>query len=306
MDARTRRTLRALCVFALLLPVAGCSAAGSLDMTAVDDAGLAAEASRTLPESDDPEAVDRRKLVRDAVENGSATANATSPPVDPDGLPYAVDGAYHRLSVEPVGTHTEWRVSAKVDYNGSADGPAVAYADLPPADRALLDELLPPETDRATDGYDRGTSARYTDAELNASVLHSGEYAAVRYGGERYPVATESRTVTVTTYRYAATEVAPNAAAYAESLRGTYLFTLPAGDLSSAEREVVAEGVNDTYYADSDDDDAFRSVMERFRAHEAVRSDEFAGSWVVRYDGTTYWADLRYEGFDVDDGRSGA
>ena len=180
MDPRTRRALHALCALALLLPVAGCSAAGSLDMTAVDDAELAAEASRALPESADPGAVDRRELVRAAVENGSATANGTSPPVAPDGLPYAVDGAYYDLSVEPVDTRTEWQVSAEVDYNGSTDGPAVAYADLPPADRALVDSLFPPRSDDRVEGYDFGASARYTDAEVNASVLHSNGYAAVR------------------------------------------------------------------------------------------------------------------------------
>lgn len=302
MNPRTRRALRALCALALLLPVAGCSAAGSLDMTAVNDTELAAEASRSLPAGDDPGAVARRELVRGAVVNGSATANDTSPPVDPDGFPFAVDGAYYDLSAEPVGTHDEWRVSAEVDYNGSADGPAVAYGDLPPADRALVDALLPPKYDRRTEGYDFGSSARYTDAEAESSALLSGEYVAVRYGGERYPVAVDRRRVTVTTYRYTATEAAPNADAYAESLREGYLFALPASNLSSAERGVVSEAVDGGYYAESTSDDAFRAVMERFRDHEAVRSDEYAGSWVVRYDGTTYWADLRYDRFADEEG----
>lgn len=298
------RALRTLCVLALLLPLAGCSAAGSLGMAPVNDTQLADHASRGLPGVDDPDAADYRRLVVGAVENGSATANGTSPPVGTDGYPHAVDGAYYELSAEPVRNHTEWRVTLEVDYNGSVDGPAVAYEDLPPADRRLVDTVLPPRSDRSTRGYDFGSSARYTDAERESSALVSGGYAAVRYEGERYPVATETRTVTVTTYRYTASEVAPNATAYAASLRESYLFTLPAGDLPSAERDVVAEAINTTYYAESTDDEGFRSVMERFRAHEAVRSDEYAGSWVVRYDGTTYWAHLRYDGFDVDDERS--
>ena len=297
MNPRTRRALRTLCVLALLLPVAGCSAAGSLDMTAVNDTRLASEASRALPEADDAGAVDRRELVVGAVTNGSATANGTSPPVGTDGLPYAVDGAYYDLSAEPVGNHTAWAVDAKVDYNGSTTGPVVDYGDLPPADRALVDTLLPPRTDRRVPGYEFGAGARYTAAEAAASALRSGEYTAVRYEGKSYPVAVDSERVTVTTYRYTAAEVAPSADAYAASLRESYLFTLPTADLSSAEREVLAGATEATYYAESTDDEAFRSVLGRFRSHEAVRSDEYAGSWVVRYDGTVYWADLRYDGF---------
>lgn len=78
---------------ALLLPLAGCSAAGLLEMTAVKDTAFAEQASRSLPAAEDHEAADRRALVRDAVANGSATANGTSPPIDPGGLPFAVDGA---------------------------------------------------------------------------------------------------------------------------------------------------------------------------------------------------------------------
>ncbi|GGM75107.1 hypothetical protein J2752_002815 [Halarchaeum rubridurum] len=40
-----------------------------------------------------------------------------------------------------------------------------------------------------------------------------------------------------------------------------------------------------------------RSVLERFRAHDAVQRGEMHGSWVVRYDGRVYWADLHYGQF---------
>lgn len=285
-----------LVALALLLPLAGCSAAGSLDMTAVDDAALADHASRSLPTVDEPPAVERRELVAGAVRNGSATATGTSPPVDTDGLPFAVDGAYYDLSAEPVANDTETHVSIEVDYNGSVDGEAVAYDDLSPADRELVDAVLPPRYDRRTEGYDFGAGARYTDEEVTTSVLLGGDYEAVRFEGERYPVLVEEGgQVTVTQYRYTAIQVAPNASAYAESLRAEKLFTL--SGLSDAEREVVSGAVEETYYAETDDDDAFRSVLERFRRHEAVRENEYAGSWVVRYDGTVYWAELRYDGF---------
>jgi hypothetical protein len=131
-------------------------------------------------------------------------------------------------------------------------------------------------------------------------MLVGGGYDAVRFHGERYPVKVEEgRRVTVSEYRYTATLVAENASAYGARLRETRLFAL--SGLSDAERDVVDAAVGDTYYAESTSDDAFRSVLERFRRHEAVDEDEDAGVWVVRYDGTVYWAELRYDGFSSDE-----
>lgn len=288
--------LRVLLALLVVLPLAGCSAAGSIAMTDVDDDGLAAEASRSLP----PKHADaERSLVRSAVENGSATANGSSPPVDADGKPFAVDGAYYDLSVESVGEHTETRVSLEIDYNGTTDGQAVAYEDLSPADRSLVDSLLPPERDHRTDGYDMGVSKRYGDSDVESSVLLSGEYEALEYDGERYPIEVDSRAVTVTTYRYTAEEVAANSIEYAESVRDRYLFTL--SGLSDDEREIVDEATDGTYYADSSNDDAFQSLLDRFAEHDAVVRTDYRGEWIVRYDGEIYWAELDYDGFSVDD-----
>lgn len=90
--------------------------------------------------------------------------------------------------------------------------------------------------------------------------------------------------------------MAPSASAYAADLRESELFNI--SGLSDAEREVVTEAVEETYYSESTDDEAFRSVLGRFWSHEAVRSDEYSGSWVVRYEGTVYWADVHYDEFD--------
>ncbi|QLG63716.1 hypothetical protein [Halorarum salinum] len=288
-----------LVALALLVGLAGCSAAGSIDMTPASDAELADHASRSLPTSDDPRAAVRRDLVRGAVRNGSATANDTRPPVDPDGLPFAVDGAYHDLSVEETGNHTETRVSLEVDYNGTTDGEAVAHDDLPPADRALVDAVLPPRDGYRTEEYDLGTGTLYTDEEAAESVLLGGGYDAVEYDGERYPIRVEDGGPrTVTRYRYTATEVAPSAEAYGGDLRETKAFTL--SGLPDAEAEIVGEAVDGSYYAESDDDEAFASLLDRFRSHEAVESDEYAGSWIVRYEGEIYWARLHYEEFPME------
>jgi hypothetical protein len=67
--------------------------------------------------------------------------------------------------------------------------------------------------------------------------------------------------------------------------------------LATDEREVVAGAIEGSYHAESSDDAAFRSIVERFRRHGAVRSDEYRGEYVVRYRGELYWAELRYGEF---------
>lgn len=288
--------LRVLLALLLVLPLAGCSAAGSISMTAVTDDGLVAEASRSLPSA---HAETERSLVQKAVENGSATANGSRPPVDVDGKPFAVNGAYYDLSVEPIGEHSETRVSLEIDYSGTADAPTVAYEDLSAVDRSLVDSLLPPETEHQADGYDMGVSQRYNDSEVNSSVLLSGEYESLEYDGERYPINVDTRDVTATTYQYTAEEVASSSSEYADSIRDRYLFTL--SGLSDDEREIVKEATNSTYYADSSNDDAFQSLLDRFAEDDAVVRNEYRGEWVVRYEGEVYWAELDYDGFSIND-----
>lgn len=289
------RLLLAFGALALFLPVSGC-ATGSLQLTAVNDTELAGHASREPPTTWDDPRDDRGEIVTRAVENGSTTVTHPSLPLDPG--TYAVDGAYYDFAVEPTGNRTEWSVNGLVDYNGSVDGPAIDFSDLPPADRDLLRWLfVGGQPSRLYEGYDRGAVRRYTRAQLEASML-SEEYVAVRYGRDRYAVRVEREPVAVTEYRYTATQVAPSAATYGASLRENYAFTLSPTDLPSAERDLLARATNGTYYAGSSYDDVFRSVRNRFRAHDPVGSTDSGGSWVVRYDGTTYWTELEYEPVD--------
>lgn len=291
------RRLLALLGLVLLAVLAGCSAAGDLSLTPVNDTELANEASRSLPpdRADGAHGPNPRAIILTTIQDGSATANGTYPPVETEGLPYAVDGAYYEFSAEVVATHTETSVNLRVDYNGTADGAAVAYDDLSDADRRLVSGLFPPDDTHVVEGYDKGSVGRYSDAEVESSVLLSGDYAAIRYEGVRYPIDIERGETEVETYRYTATEVAPNAIAYGESLREEYAFSL--SGLSDAERSVVDEATNGSYYAEPDDE-AFESVLNRFLDHEAVHEEESYGNWVVRYRGQVYWVDLGYGGFD--------
>lgn len=296
-----RRHVLAVALLAVLALLAGCSAAGSLELHPVDDASLAERASRDVPDDGIAGPDSERSpgaVVRSAVENGSTTVTGLSPPVT-RGLPFAYRGAYYALSHAAVSEQSATVVGVAVDYNASnATGTAVPYSDLPEPDREALGALLPPRDGHREPGTDVGVGATYTEAELNQSVLAPAqEYDAVLYEGERYPVTVEDpREATVTTYRYTATRVAPNASAYAAHLREAYAFTLEG--LPDAQQSVVEAATKGTYYADSTDDDAFVAVVDRFRAHDAVAADGESGTWVVRYRGTLYVAELRYGAFD--------
>jgi hypothetical protein len=283
----------------LVILLAGCSAAGSLEMQpTTDDAELAEQLSRptTLPE-DEP--IRHRQIARQAIENGSATVQSRSPLIEP-GLPFAHQGQYYNISSTVVDHQPGTAVTLEIDYNGTTQTNAtVAYSNLSVRDRALIDGVLPPKRERRTDGYDFGTSATYNETEQNQSVLLTEEYDAIRYEGEIYPInIRDTRPVTINTYQYTASTVASSSTEYATQLRDEYLFTL--SGLSEAERGVVEQAINDMYYADNDDDETFRAVMETFQQQTAIQKNEYQGTWLVRYNGEIYVAELSYEGFNID------
>ncbi|WP_123537507.1 hypothetical protein [Halosimplex salinum] len=289
-----RRTVLALALVALLAGLSGCSAEGSLSLTPVDDRGLAEEASNSLPTDAPPD--DDRVVVRRAVENGSATAIGERPPVD-EQLPFRHEGRFYALDYAESGTAPGYDVGIRIDYNASSvDGTVVDYEDLPAVDRETLEFVITrdrPGDERLEPGYDVGVGATYTEGDAESSVLvPTQEYDAVRYDGETYPVDVEAERETLTVYRYEATEVAESHEVYADSLRERHEFEL--SRLSDAEREVVGGALNDTYWVEDDDNEAFDSLVDRFRAQEPVEETDYRGSYVVRYDGQLYWAEVDY------------
>jgi hypothetical protein len=265
---------------------AGCAhPAGGLQMRAVDDAELAAAASRNFSEAPPP----IRELVGDAVTD-SATVEDTAPPVETD-LPVVRDGRYYKLSRTVVKERSVTVYDVEIDYDpADASGDAVAYADLPAADRAAVDELLPPR-DGEGEGYERGAGVRYTDAEAANSTLVGSE-TLVAVDGVRHRVrAGDPHEMTVETYRYTAERVADTAEGYATHLRERYLLSFD--DLPERERSLLETAIEEGYYAESPDAAAFEAVVERLFARPAVTRTEYVGNWLVRYRNTTYWVDLR-------------
>ncbi|ELZ25477.1 hypothetical protein C475_10614 [Halosimplex carlsbadense 2-9-1] len=297
-----RRLAVATLLVALAAAAAGCgSYAGSLSMTAVDDAGLAERASYDLGDDDPFETVEAR-IVRAAVENGSTTRNASREFVRA-GRAYRYDGAYYNVSYEVVGTVPGYGGGIRIDYNTTDfGGEAVAYEDLPAVDRRALEPLFAGPREDREEGFDFGFPVAYTQREAGRSVLVPGQrYGAVVYEGETYRIATDGvERDSLRTFRYEATRVADSATAFAADLTDRYAFSL--SGLSDAEREVVESATGGSYTAESVDDEGFAGVVERFRAQEAVRDEGGNGDWLVRYDGGLYWAELDYGGFLTDRG----
>lgn len=291
-----------LALLAVLLALAGCAhPSGSMSMRPVDDAGLAEEASREVPEPGDRPPMFEQTVVRDAIEGGSTTTVAPRPPVE-SGLPFRYDGRFYNLSWTVVETTPGYGTGIQIDYNASSvDGEVIAYGDLPAVDRQRLTPLVEGPRERREPGYDFGVGVTYSESEAESSVLVPDQrYDAVRYRGEVYPINVEEPDrIELNRYRYRATEVAGSPDTYGASLREAYAFEL--SGLSEAERSVVEGALNSTYYADSTDDEGFAALVERFQSRRAVTSDEYGGSWVVRYDGRVYWVEMDYGAFVADD-----
>lgn len=285
-----RRTFLATAATALPVALAGCGhpTNGSLALREMADDAAIGDQYAGETEGLPPEL---KALVAAAIAGESPTREGLFPPFESD-RPVEWDGGYYRVSYEVVDTHREMLYDVRIDWN-PAEPPAsvIDYRDLPPADRDALGELIPaPEDTPDGEGFDMGRAYRYgEDAE---SVLIDGEYDGVRYEGETYRVAVEgNREVTVETYEYAAERVADSAADLGQQVRERYLFTL--SGLGDAERDIVEEATDGTYFP-SESTDAWQSLADRFRSHDALDGDEYGGDWLVRYDGTVYWADLQY------------
>jgi len=301
-----RRALLAVVVVAMVA-LAGCAdAAGSLRMTPVDDAELVDRASRPTTGADRYPAIDRQRVARRVIENapvnasGTATANVTAPrpPVSTD-LPHEYRGTYYELSYEAVDTQPGVATLVSIDYNATdPNGTRIAFADLSPADRRKLRPRLanPPATRRS--GPDADVLLAYErPAARNSTLLaHAGGSVVIVDGRTEYALRVrETKEEPLRTFRYDVTRVAGSPAVYADRLRAEYAFALDG--LTDAERDTVEAARGDAYYAESTDDEAFGALVDRFRRHRAVERDGSSGSWLVRYEGRLYWAELRYGAF---------
>lgn len=287
----SRRQVLATGAVGLGALLAGCvEPAGVLTMATATTDEIVSNATLRVDGTD----AEDRSLLEDLLENGSATAEGRRPPLGVE-RPIAYEGDVYALSVAEVGERTRIDFVLEVDFDPEEPTEtAVAFEDLPAVDRERLAPLLEREPPTDNDGIDVGARVVYADEEREASVLvPDQEVTHVAVDGEVVRVRTEPTETTLTTFEYAITDRLGSEAAYAEDLLAEYRFALTG--LSADERAVVEEAIDEgRYYASSSSDEAFEGVARAFLEHEPVTNDEFEGSWLASYDGTTYWADLDF------------
>ncbi|WP_284012155.1 hypothetical protein [Halobaculum litoreum] len=291
----------------------------SLQMVPEDDAGLADRALWRFGAGDgaDPDPENRDALAREVVETGSATVEDTEPPLPTD-RPVVVAGeGVYRFAAEPTDSREMRAFGVTMDPIRTEDGEetpgpddSIAFADLPAVDREAL----------AAAGYDDHrppgviTTLRYRPEAVEASVLvPDPEYGAVVWPeGPATVEVDEDGSYTVYTYELTADRVS-SAVAFGADVRERFAWSLDG--LTDPQRDIVETAIADTptgdtsheragtgYHLDHDErpGDAFRALVDRFRAHDPVRfewdaeRDEWrvSGDYVVEYEGSVYWADL--------------
>ncbi|WP_144922810.1 hypothetical protein [Halorubrum salsamenti] len=235
----------------------------------------------------DPDS-EEHELVTSAIENGSATRRGRYELFDRTDT-VRVDGAFYEVTETRVASSEVTVYEVLVDFDPEDATPElgeIAFEDLPETDRRRLEPILSEEDPPRGDGYDVGVGYGSAEEVGNDSVfVPERQYDVLVHEGERYRVAVDSRTAPEAEYRYEATEVAPDVETFAERVRDRYLFVL--SGLSDAERDVVEESIDGAYF---EDDEAFRSVVERIREHDGIREDDFYGTWLLEYEGAAYLA----------------
>ena len=204
-----------------------------------------------------------------------------------------VDGTFYEVSETRLESSEATVYSIDVAFNPDdtkAEVGEVAYADLPAFDREQLSFVVNGQNPADEEGYiasvDYGTAEEVGD---RSALVLDPQYDIVTHEGDRYRVEVESRTVSEGEYRYEVTEIAPDVETFADQVREEYLFALTG--LSDAEREVVEEAIDGAYY---EDDDAFRSVVEKIRDHDGLYVESHDGTWLLNYEDIEYLTDVRW------------
>ncbi|QDX39419.1 hypothetical protein [Salarchaeum sp. JOR-1] len=270
----------------LALPLAGCAHPPVvLDMTEATPTRIADERSLAPDPGSDEYAV-----VAAARGNDSVTRTRRGRLFyDTDTV--RVNGSVYAVSETRVDSTDVTAYELRIDFNPDDATPTlgeIAYANLPPADDRRLDELIESESKRTVEGADIVVTYG-TPAEVGDSVfVPDPQYDILVYEGDRYRVTITSRASTRKTYRYEVTRIA-SLSAFVDRIRERYRFTL--SGLSEAERDVVDAAVEGGYFQESD---AFHSVVERFHDHDALSRTDSDGTWLVRYEGEEYLADIEW------------
>lgn len=232
----------------------------------------------------------------DRILDGGATVKKTRPPL-PKNQHLFYDNAVYQLSYEVVERSPATFYAVKVDIAKKPAGEAetIRFSELPAVDRETFAE------NGVASGETIGIGMRflYTDAERKRSVLvPESDYSNIVWeDGSRAEWIVDGATdTTLKTYRYTAERITA-ASEYGRRLRERFGFEL--SNLSDAERNIIETAIKKNQYlvaSDESPSSALVSLTDRFRTHEQVHrlnedgEEGLSGSYIVRYENTTYWA----------------
>lgn len=262
----------------------------SLKMEAMNDTELLSEGLiGRIGDSSNAKLLDR-------ILDGGATVEKTRPPLPKDQHLF-YDNAVYQLSYEVVERSPATFYSVKVDIakEPASEAETIRFSELPAVDRETFTKngLASGKT------IGIGTRFLYTDAERKRSVLvPESDYSNIVWkDGSRAEWDVDGSTdTTQKAYRYTAERI-NTASEYGRRLRERFGFEL--SNLSDAERDIIETAIKENQYlvaSDESPSSALVSLTDRFRTHEqAHRFNEdsgggLSGSYIVRYENTTYWA----------------
>lgn len=315
-----RRTLLASVTAALPVSVAGCTdlldergqdttpenspeahgapiPAARLQMTVVDNADIGKRRTRFVEQYN----TKRRLVIERAVENGSTTVDAESPPARGE-KPSVYNGSVYRIAYEATNERPATRYFWDLEpTDEGSDEETVRFEDLPRLDREKFRLVgLADGAHGERNPLDVGMTFKYANADRGESALvPTPDRPIIVWGPNRrarFSVRdSNTKNATIKTYRYTAEQLAPTVAAYGQHLRDQYTFEL--SGFSDGERDIVEQALDDHGYTveqgESPPDD-FWSLADIFRQEEAVEDHKegVTGEYLTTYDGDIYWTEL--------------
>lgn len=290
---RRRQFLAALSV-AGLGALAGCGRpGGSISLADVSaDTALADQWSQRAENFPDPV----RELIAGAVADdpNRATTTDNRPPIEPT-RPVGYEGRYYTVTYTVENERTETQYVIEATYN--PDPPptrTVAFGDLPAVDQEKLDGLLSPDREFPDGQETLGAGVVYTDSEeQDSAIVPEPEYDGITRGDRTVGLAVpDSQEVTIADYRYRATLLAEDDAELAALARERYRFQFES--LTEDQRSILDTAKNDQARSADPPSQAFATLVEKFKSHEGIEMTEYDGTWLLRYDGRDWWANVTF------------
>lgn len=266
----------------LTVPLAGCGHPPVvLDMDVASSAAIADEMSTQIQTGSE-----EYSLIESAIENESATRRGRSELFDATEV-VQFEGAYYEVSETRLQRSEVTIYEVLVDLDPTDQTPTqgeIRFEALPALDRRRLEPIFSNENPPGEERYDVGVAYGSAEEVGNVSVfVPERQYDIVIYNGTRHRVAVDSRTANEAKYCYVVSQVAADVQSFANQIRVEYLFELTG--LSEDERAVVDEAIESGYHTDND---AFRSVVGKIRAHKGLNEDSSFGTWLLEYQDAEY------------------